>query len=261
MTALRVFADENGVPITADFDLLAVGSKRRLEGATSFQGSGFDAEARRRAARDGGSSGIITAETAEIVGELNKGGARGGFTQGKLVHHGAEVFNPGSKEVFTDPEIFDRLRLTVIDPDHGLLTIPACNKACMVRWCDKGRLCDPRKVCGVKNAPTACIPIDRDRLVKDYFHNARLRGIDLFPHPSWKWGRYNGTSGWTLTSFLDDVPAKGFERIHKKARANTSAYVGEKMASGYFGAVLAYAQRTGRRLARQFDSDDAGTEQ
>jgi hypothetical protein len=150
-----------------------------------------------------------------------------------VVHHGPEIFNPASHEVFTRSEINENLCLTVIDPDYGLLTIPACDTVCMRRWCRESGMCDPLNVC-LQQPTKGCVPADVDRLVKDYFHHARLRGIDLFPHPSWKWGRYNPLGGWNLTSFLDGVPVEVFPKV----KGASSAYLESKMTSGYFGAYM-----------------------
>ena len=94
-------------------------------------------------------------------------------------------------------------------------------------------MCDWTKLCP-ESPFKGCIPVDPDRLVKDYFQNARLRGIDLFPHPSWNWGRYNPLSGWNLTGFLDGVPAE----VLPKVQGASSAYLKSKMTSGYFGAYI-----------------------
>jgi hypothetical protein len=230
---MKVFADEYGNPLTADFDLLAVGSMRSLDAPSAGRGAGFDLGAQQRAPREAGPKGTTTKEIDEAADGLNAGSERAGFTHGKVVHHGPEVFNPASKEVFTKSEINEQLRLTVVDPKYGVLTIPACDEDCMKLWCRESGLCDPANVC--PEIPSkGCIPVDVDRLVKDYFQNARMRGIDLFPHPSWNWGRHNPLSGWNLTSFLDGVPAEVFPKVQGAG----SAYLESKRFSGYFGGYL-----------------------
>lgn len=233
MRPLEVFADAEGVPITADYDALALG-KRRSGGSTE----GFDVAMQRQVPHEAGPKGTITKEMDQLVDELNAAGERAGYTKGKLVHHGPEVFNPGSERVFQPSEIKEQLSLTVIDPDYGVLTIPHCDEKCMVIWCKESGMCDPSMVCppGVRMAQ--CIPVDPDRLLKDYFHNARLRDIDISPHSSWGWGPWNGLSGWNLTTFLDDVPPKLFVEA-----GSSTSYLAQKSLSGYFGNFLSLLVR------------------
>ncbi len=203
---MEVFADEHGNPLTADYDLLAVGKKREAHTASAARGAGYDASPGRQTPRNAGNKGTITDEVNEVVDALNGAGReKAGYTKGNLVHHGPETFNPGSEGVFTASEMGDGLALTVFDPDYGELAIPACTEGYMKNWCVRTGMCNPEKICS-KNLTTGCIPVDPDRVLKDYFHNARLRGIDISPHSSWNWGNYNGLGGWTQTGFLG-VPA------------------------------------------------------
>ncbi len=205
---LHVLADMNGNPLTADYDLLAVGTPRDRNVRSASQGAGFDIHSQQQAARFDPSKGNISEELTEIVDDLNRAARdlkKGGYTRGNLVHHGPDVYNPATEGVFTKTEISDDLSLTIIDPDYGELAIPPCKEDCMRYWCLSSGMCDPDKVCP-RGVTTGCIPPDPDRLLKDYFHNARHRGIDFFPHSSWGWGSYNGLGGWTQTSFLKVPP-------------------------------------------------------
>jgi len=202
---LEVFADADGNPLTADYDLLAVGSKRKAHSPGPGQGVGFDDNMSRQVPRGAGEQGTISDEIAEAVESLNEEARRAGYDKGKLVHHGPETFNPGTEGVFTTSEMNEGLSLTIIDPDHGELVIPACHEDCMKQWCRSSGMCNPDQICP-KGVTRGCIPPDPDRLLKEYFHNARLRDIDFFPHSSWNWGNYNGLGGWTQTSFLQVPP-------------------------------------------------------
>lgn len=199
---MDVFADADGNPLTADYDLLAVGSERRIQTSGSTEGAGFDVTTGRQTPRNAGNKGTITEEINETVEQLNTAGREvGGYTKGKLVHHGPETFNPVSEGIFTASEMEEGLALTIFDPDYGELAIPACGEECMKNWCRTSELCDPDYICP-EGIASGCIPADPGRLLKDYFHNARLRGIDIAPHSSWNWGKYNGLGGWTQTGFL-----------------------------------------------------------
>lgn len=203
---LEVFADADGNPLTADYDLLAVGSKRDIQTPTATRGAGYDETTARQVPHGAGDRGTISEEIDEAVELLNREAREmAGYDKGNLVHHGPETFNPGTEGVFTSSEMDEGLALTIIDPDRGEIAIPTCKEDCMREWCRLSGMCDPDKICP-KGVTTGCIPPDPDRLLKIYFHDARMRGVDFFPHSSWDWGPYNGLGGWTQTSFLKVPP-------------------------------------------------------
>lgn len=178
---MMVLADDQGRALTADYDFLAFGMQGR------HRSPHFDPE-----------RGFIEARQRASLEEINGAVAGAGYEGGYIAHHGAENWypmSPGAMKV--DPVV------TVVDPQRGLITIPRCDAACMQKWCDNTQACGRLKVCGEAPQPP-CIPIDPDRLLKDYFHDARLRGFNLDPNAVWNWGNYNVTGGWTVRAFLDE---------------------------------------------------------
>jgi orotate phosphoribosyltransferase-like protein len=246
-----VFADEFENPLTADYDALAVGSRREVTPAGPRHGAGFDTASRQQAPRGAGLQGTITEEIDQLVDHLNEAGRKqGGYEKGKLIHHGPETFNPASEGVFTKSELNEGLALTVFDPDYGELAIPACGEACMKNWCESTGLCDPAKICS-KGKTSFCIPPDPDRLLKNYMHNARLRGIDISPHSSWNWGAW-GPGGWTQTDFLT-VPAEVAESAPKHIQKALKTNWEGKVANSIFGAIttISSATVTGKKDAER----------
>jgi hypothetical protein len=153
-----------GAPFTADYDLLNFGGQGRH--ATP----GFNPQT-------GFISGDQRATLDKINAKVRKLEEADGIGGPAVVHHGAEQNFPGSPGV--------DYPLTVFEPGGRVISIPECDLACMRRWCETERLCDPRTV-------TA----DPDRLLKDYFHQKRLDNFNLDPNPAWNWGAYNGLGGW-----------------------------------------------------------------
>lgn len=178
------------IPLTADYDLLAVGARGDVEMPKFRDDEGF-----------------INAVESKVAERMNAAGERAGYKGGKLVHHGPEAQFTGSPGAFgKDPLI------TLADPEKGLLTIPRCEYDCMKKWCETTNMCGGMPVCSPTSPRPPCMAIDTDRLLKDYFNDARLRGYTtLRPNSAWDWGEYNGISGWTPKILLDnsaDDPAK-----------------------------------------------------
>jgi len=122
--------------------------------------------------------------------------AHGGkpYEGGNVVHHGAEENFFGTPG-FEDPHI------TVFEPGGNIVQIPQCDRACMQNWCrtpgpDGRPRCDPGRVCPTTERGARCIPIDRERLAKDYYHLLYTMGVNLDPNPNWKWGPRNAMGGW-----------------------------------------------------------------
>ena len=163
-------------PITADYDLLGIGAKAGAQMKTMH-----DVE------------GMIDGIERKAKDRLNEAGKRGGYEGGDLVHHGAEVNNPYT------PGAFDKDQLvTVLDPEKGFMTIPVCNRKCMEKWCKTTGQCGDLPLCTDKSPKPPCMMVDPDRLLKDYFNDARLRGFTtLQPNAGWGWGEYNGVAGWS----------------------------------------------------------------
>lgn len=180
------------VPLTADYDFLAMGTGRNqsLDVKLTDDVRLPDNDPKR---------GAATAKERKLVERVNKAGEKAGYKGGNLSHHGAEnqyFDSPGALSV--DPSV------TVIDPEKGLLTIPRCELECMKKWCEKSKQCGSLPICGADSPQAPCIHIDPDRLLKDYFHEARLRGYDnLRPNSIWGWGEFNGLSGWTPMVVMD----------------------------------------------------------
>ncbi len=180
-THMEVLADANGNPLTADYDFLAFG----LPGQHSSPS--FNAN-----------TGFITKKQEEVLAAVNDAVKESGYRGGNISHHGAETFYPGSPGALkVDPVV------TAIDPKRGLVTIPRCDLQCMEQWCRTTRACGGLPICGPDPKPP-CVPIDPDRLLKDYFHAARLEGYNLDPNPVWNWGSYNVMGGWTMRGYLEE---------------------------------------------------------
>jgi hypothetical protein len=179
--SMKVLAlTDNGKPLTADYDFLAFGT----EGP--HRSPAFNTD-----------TGFITKKQEEILGQVNDAVKKAGYEGGNIAHHGAETFYPGSPGALkVDPVV------TAIDPKRGLVTIPRCDAKCMERWCKTTRACGGLPICGDTPTPP-CLPVDPDRLLKDFFHAKRLEGFNLDPNPVWGWGSYNVLGGWTVQGFLE----------------------------------------------------------
>lgn len=183
---MEVMAGKNAkgeiVPLTADYDLLAMGTRSDT-----------------RAPKYSDETGYISAEEEGLVGEINEAGKRAGYTGGNLSHHGPEnqfFASPGA--LAEDPV------MTIVDPQKGLITVPRCDGDCMQHWCKTSGQCGGLPLCVPGAEIPPCLPIDPDRLLKDYFHYARFRGYtNLRPNSVWDWGEANGLSGWTPKVLLD----------------------------------------------------------
>ena len=187
--AVEVLADvETGKIYTADYDMLAFGKKGKHE-----------------TPRFSNETGFITESQQEAVEHLNKAvqgkdprfdpGTVGGkpYEGGNVTHHGAE------ENFFASPGVEGDV-VTAYQPNGNIISIPKCDRECMKAWCRiKGPggvlRCDPRKLCQIGQTKD-CIPLDPDRLLKDYFHMMRLAGYNLDPNPRWAWGAYNALGGW-----------------------------------------------------------------
>jgi len=185
---MEVMAGKNAkgeiVPLTADYDLAALGTRSDV-----------------RSPEYSNETGYISAEEEMLVDEINEAGKRVGYTGGNLSHHGPENRYYASPGALAEDPV-----MTVIDPQKGLITIPRCDSKCMRKWCDTEGidLCGGIPLCTMQNTKMPCIFIDPDRLLKDYMHDARLRGYtNLHPNSVWGWGEYNGLSGWTPKVLLD----------------------------------------------------------
>lgn len=179
-------ADGDLVPLTADYDFLAIAEKGdvRPPDWDDLQGS-------------------RTPEMAKTIDEVNEAIKTRSvhpdgqpYQGGNVVHHGPESWyadSPGALGI--DPEI------TVFDPDAGPILIKRCDADCMRRWCDDTKLCGGLDICS-KPAVAPCMPLDPDRLLKDYFHSKRLDDYNLNPNSAWGWGDYNLLGGWTADGFV-----------------------------------------------------------
>jgi len=186
--------------ITADYDMLNFGKRGK------HQQPGFNSD-----------TGFITKQQQEAVADLNaavqnklddfditKHGGKP-YEGGNVVHHG------GEENFFKSPGI-EGEPVTVFEPNGNIITIPSCDIECMKEWCRAPgpggkRRCDPTRICP-QGQVTGCIPVDADRLFKDYFHLKRLEGWNLDPNPRWDWGSYNGLGGW-----IQDLHCKGCDDI------------------------------------------------
>ena len=174
------------IPVTADYDMLAVGGKR-----------GVDAPEWRDA------EGYVSNLESEFKDRANKAfKERNNYQGGNLIHHGAEAQYTGSPGAFADDPL-----ITVVDPDlGGPLTIPRCEKTCMEKWCETTGQCGNMPICDIDKPKVPCMQVDPARLLKDFFHQKRLDGYTgLSPNSAWRWGEYNGLAGWTPTVVLDSA--------------------------------------------------------
>jgi hypothetical protein len=176
-TEVRVLGDpESGRVLTADYDLLNFGKKGEHSAPSYSNDTGF-----------------ISPEQQEALQELNEAIRGRGYEGGNVVHHGAE------ENFFKSPGI-EGEAITAFEPNGNIISIPKCDVECMKVWCmgrgpSGGRRCDPSKICAM-GQKTGCIPVDGDRLFKDYFHLKRIEGWNLDPNPRWGWGDYNPLGGW-----------------------------------------------------------------
>ncbi|MEE8574703.1 MAG: anthrax toxin-like adenylyl cyclase domain-containing protein, partial [Thermodesulfobacteriota bacterium] len=199
--ALRVFADKNGVPYTADYDLLDIGFQSK-DGPPFFPKLAGD----KVTMREG--HGVSTDRIDAAIKELNAEGVPAGYTKGDLIQHAPERYNPNTAGIdFRPPgKGMPALHVTAIDPDYGVLNIPFCDGDCMRKWCRTTGMCNPASICPPGKI-LGCVLPDKDRLIKDYYHNAKMRGINLTPNEAWGWGRYNKLGGWTMTGYQGGLPA------------------------------------------------------
>lgn len=168
-----------GKPLTADYDLLAFGDQQKLTAPRHNAETGFITDAQRKTLDDINERVRRQAEARGVDGP-------------NVVHHGAEQNFPRSPGV--------DYPLTAFEPNGQMITIPECDERCMKRWCEVTKLCDPGMVPGR-------IPVDKDRLLKDYFHDKRHQGFNVYPNPAWGWGAYNALGGWL--PFGGHVPGMG----------------------------------------------------
>jgi len=188
---MEVMAGRNAkgelVPLTADYDLLAVGTPSDVRPPKFSEATGY-----------------ISEEEEMLVGEINQAAKSTGYTGGNVSHHGPEnqfYASPGA--LAEDPV------MTAVDPKRGLVSIPRCDADCMQRWCKSSGQCGTLPVCVPGRETPPCIHIDPDRLLKDYFQEARLRGYtNLRPNTVWGWGEANGLSGWPPPILLDNSAAR-----------------------------------------------------
>lgn len=204
---LMVLADpETGLPLTADYDFLAISIKDRHRSPSFHPERGF-----------------TEPKQWESIDAVNEVAKNKDYTGGRVAHHGPEVFfpaSPGAMEV--DPYV------TVIGPRdtpftrEGVAHVPRCDEDCMRLWCEATNLCGGLEIClgdPPRNAP--CIPVDPNRLLKDFFHSARLRGWNLTPNSRWGWGDYNVIGGWTVQRFLAEEQRRGGLNAHIARRMLT----------------------------------------
>lgn len=193
---MEVMAGRNAngdlVPLTADYDLLAVGNKKETHKALSSE-----------------ITGAATAEEREIVEKINQAGKRAGFEGGNLSHHGPEnQFHLSKGALSEDPVI------TAIHPSKGAVTIPRCDRACFVKWCQTSKQCGALPICEARSPSVPCLPVDPDRLLKTFMHEARLDGYtNLRPNATWDWGQSNGLSGWPPKVMLEHNPSDASKTV------------------------------------------------
>ncbi len=224
MEVLAVEGDDGALkPLTADYDFLAVGDTGDVAAPQWHD-----------------TQGAVTPQIQETIADVNdsirnRARHRNGLSYqgGDIVHHGPETWYPGSPGALkNDPEI------TVLDPQQGPILIRRCDAECMQQWCDANRLCGGLQVCGETPVPP-CIPVDPDRILKDYFHAKRLDGYNLSPNAAWGWGDYNGLGGWTVDGFLR---AETFQRWTRDSvglgdAARRAIWLGKRVQDGVSGAV------------------------
>lgn len=174
------------VPLTADYDLLAVGTPSDV-GTPKFSEA----------------TGYISEEEELMVGEINKAAKNTGYTGGNVCHHGPECQFYASPGALAEDPV-----MTAVDPQRGLVTIPRCDADCMQHWCKSSGQCGNLPICVPGRESPPCIHIDPDRLLKDYFQEARMRDYtNLRPNTVWGWGDGN-VGGWPPPILLDNSAAK-----------------------------------------------------
>lgn len=189
---VKVLGDpETGKMLTADYDMLNFGKKGE-HAAPSYSGE----------------TGFITPGQQDAIGDLNATiqGRDPGFdptSHGGKPYEGGNVVHHGGEENFFKSPGIDGDAITAFEPNGNVISIPKCDPDCMKVWCmgrssSGGRRCDPSKICR-KLQKSNCIPVDGDRLFKDYFHLKRIEGWNLDPNPRWDWGDYNPLGGWIET--------------------------------------------------------------
>lgn len=158
---VEVFADpKTGLPLTADYDVLAFGEPGRMGSMPQWTDD----------------RGFISKAQEKLVSIINKYIDHPG---GNLVHHGAE------SNFFKSPGV--DYPITIFEPSGRVLHIPQCDAKCMIDWCKRNaKICpDPSK-----------IALDPDRILKDYFFSARSKGFNVNANPRWQWGPFSPLSGW-----------------------------------------------------------------
>lgn len=157
---VEVLADpKTGRMLTADYDILNFGELAQRHQTPTYSDA----------------TGFITRMQQKLVARLNK---LFGHKGGNLVHHGAE------QNFFRSPGV--DYPMMIFQPNGKMFLIPECGLSCMKLWCgrNKGR-CHGGK-----------LPVDPDRLLKDYFFERRHAGYNLDANNRWGWGPFNGISGW-----------------------------------------------------------------
>lgn len=187
--AVEVLADaETGKILTADYDMLAFGATGKHETPRFSSETGFVTPGQQDAIHDLNAAvqgADPRFDPADFGGTPYEGG--------NVTHHGAE------ENFFASPGVEGDV-VTAYQPNGNVVSIPKCDRECMKAWCRiKGPggvlRCDPSKLCQAGQTKQ-CLPIDPDRLLKDYFHMMRLAGFNLDPNPRWGWGNYNALGGW-----------------------------------------------------------------
>jgi hypothetical protein len=234
----EVLADDQGNPLTADYDFLSMGFRGQSRGKRVRE-----VKATGEVVHDGLSDiprfdperGYITERESALLEKANRACNRGGynlekFKKGEFVnisHHGPETGYPGSPgalDLGVDPEI------TAFDPIHKrFLVIPRCDYECMVDWCKTtgkcGALLESGKIDFCKKAgQKGCIPPDPNRLLKDYIHKMRLHEYTLGPNSVWPWGHYNPVEGWSFLEYLANLK-EPIEAVDGAARRAKRTYV------------------------------------
>lgn len=170
---VQVLGNDKGEYITADYDLLNIAEKGPHSTPTFSKAQGYTTKSQREALDE------INDAVAGASGHKNR----------NVVHHGAEQNFAGTPGV--------DYPLTAFEPSGKVIAIPECGSQCMRDWCSATGRCNPSKICG-KRPISGCVKVDKDRMLKDYYHAKRLDGFNLDPNPNWAWGGdYNPLSGWT----------------------------------------------------------------
>jgi hypothetical protein len=219
------YPDKNGKPraLTADYDLLAFGFSKDLEAPSYNPNTGFIAPKEK----------TVVAGTNKAIQDMTS-------YDGNVSHHGGEYYNPYTPGALEEDQL-----VLAIDLKHEFLAIKRCDQACMTQWCKTTGFC--RKfgfpkvpVCDMTPVPP-CIAVDVNRLLKDYMHNMRMKGVGLFPNWNWGWGDYNLLGGWTMVSFMEEkVPPTYFQQASKYAQETLEQSAGaiqKRAFSAFLGAA------------------------